>query len=85
MNIIPLSIGHLTKLRYLGLHDNDKLEVPPKSLVNKVEVKEILHFLRDCEEGIEKWKQLKLITIGHEGAGKVIFIFTNCVYMCKIY
>jgi Leucine-rich repeat (LRR) protein len=73
---IPISLQNLTLLQELDLRDNN-LQFPfsPYERYYSDETPtELFQLLKDISTPSEKWTQIKLVTIGHGGVGKV-FLF----------
>lgn len=51
--------------------ENNPITFPPNNIMERGTTA-ILEYLKDFSDGVEVWKQLKVITIGSECVGKVI-------------
>ena len=72
ITIIPLDLwGINTNCKILS--SSNPIEFPSPQL-SKMKDDEIISFVRELLNGKENWNQLKLVFIGHGGAGKVIKI-----------
>lgn len=70
---LPFSLIKLSNLYILALTGNP-LEFPFSYYINETHPAKLFQFIDDISHGVEKWPQMKLIVLGHGGAGKV-FIF----------
>lgn len=68
---IRFTLYKLEKLEFLDLEGNN-LEFPFNQYSKSTNPARLIQFLKDNTNKTEKWPQLKLITLGHGHAGKVL-------------
>lgn len=70
IEVLPI---FLTKMKISTLElDGNPLSFPPKNVCWRG-TDAVLEYLKDYAEGTEKWNEVKIITIGDGGVGKVLF------------
>lgn len=74
IEVLPTSLHVITTLVELSIEPNLLLTFPPSNVISRG-TKAILSYLKDYSLGTEKWEEVKIITIGDAGAGKVFCSF----------